>query len=117
MMIVEDENGKQIDYKMLGEIQRGDITEPIKLVLYNNEGVDRTNILIKGTFSKINQMGVSTDTFKSLFISLDGKNGELEKIVNIKAEQRIPFYLEYQPTWLAMWGNYQFSLLIKDLNV
>lgn len=115
-MIVEEE-GNQINYRMIGELARGEKVGPIKLILYNDEGADRNNILIKGSFSKINQMGVPMDTMESLFISLDGLNGELEKIVSIKDGERIPFYIEYQPRWIASFGDYQFALLIKDLNI
>ncbi|KYC53864.1 MAG: hypothetical protein AMQ22_00063 [Candidatus Methanofastidiosum methylothiophilum] len=113
-MIIEDINGNPLDYLMIGQIMRGEITEPLPLVLYNDTSIDGS-FLVKPDFSKINPMGLPVDTVNSTIISLDRVNGYPEQIINIPADSKLIIYLHYQPTWIALIMKYQWRLLIKRL--
>jgi len=113
-MIIQDIHGNDLDDYMLGQIARGDITDPIPLLLYNDTSSDG-RFLVKADFSRINQMGLIIDTVNSTFISLDMVNAYPEQIVNIPTDSKLIIYLHYQPTWIAPIMNYQWRLLVKRL--
>jgi len=115
-MIIEDLNGNQLTTLMLGEVERGDITEPIPIVLYNEKATDLNNVMVKADYSRINHRGLSLDTIESTFISLDMINAYDNLNVNIPAGGRLIIYIHFQPTWIAIPGVYQWSLLIKEFD-
>ena len=113
-MIVEDMQGNKINSYMIGQIARGDITDPIPLRLYNNSDKPE-RYLVKAVFSIINHRGLPIDTVNSTFISLDMLNPYPELIVDIPADSKLLIYLEYQPTWIALVGVYQWSLIVEPI--
>lgn len=115
-MIIEDVTGNPIFGLMLGQVERGDIIGPFPVVLFNEKNKSANNVLIKGEYSRINQRGLPMDTVESTFISLDGVDAYPEQMVNIPAGGRVMIYLHFQPTWIALPGAYQWSLLVKEFD-
>ncbi|MDH7506189.1 MAG: hypothetical protein QHH15_00535 [Candidatus Thermoplasmatota archaeon] len=113
-MKVKDTNGEEIWGYNFGEIERGDITNPVPIVLYNDTAYDSNGIIVKGSVSLFNHRGLPDDTYESTFISLDGKNALLKQTINIPSMQKKVIYLHFQPTYLAEPSNYQWSLLIQE---
>lgn len=113
-MKIEDMEGNEIGGYNFGDIQRGDITNPVPIVIHNDSGNDRYGILIKADHSLINHRGLVIDTIASTFISLDGKDGFLEQIIDIPANSKRVVYLHFQPTYLAIPGGYRWCLLVQE---
>lgn len=101
---------------MLGQLERGDITDPIPIVLHNNTTKDKHNILVKGDYSRINHRGIPLDTIESTFISLDGINAYSQANVDIPSDGRQIIYIHFQPTWISFSGVYQWALLVKEFD-
>lgn len=115
-MRVEDLDGNELIGFNFGEVQRGDITDKVPIVLNNDRNYDSNGIIVKADVSLINHRGLTDDTLESTFISLDGVNGLLEQVINIPANTKRVIYLHYQPTYLAEPSNYQWCLLVKEAN-
>ncbi len=113
-MIIEDMQGNRVTGYMLGQVARGDITDPIPLRLYNNSNEDG-RYRVKADFSIINQRGLPIDTVNSTFISLDMVNPYPDVIVDIPSDGKLLIYLHYQPTWIALVGAYQWSLIVEPI--
>lgn len=107
-------NGNTVYNWMIGQVERGDITNPIPFVLYNDTPKDMDNVLVKASYSRINQRGLEMDTIHSTFISLDGIDAYPEQMINIPSGGRVIIYIHFQPTWIALPGAYQWSLLVKE---
>lgn len=113
-MLVEDIDGNNIRGIDFGIVERGDITDPFPIVIFNNTTENKFGVQISAGYSAIGHTGLEMDTINSTFISLDGVDAFLEQTINLLPGEKKIIYLHFQPTSNALPSYYQWSLIIQE---